>query len=434
MYLQSTRSASPAEAGVGSALVRAIRGEGAVTPSGQVMRVLVLACAVTFTETAFFSALSPLLPWFADRYDLSKAAAGALAASYAVGAMVAALPSILVAKRLGLRTTVVGAMLVISVASIAFGLAGEAWIAYAARFAQGVGSAMAWTAALAWLTTTAPREGRGQAIGFAIGAAFAGALLGPALGATAESIGLLPVFVTVGAFAALVAGWAGLMPDPPPPRDDRPAATAPAFVLVLSIWVIMLAGGLIGVVGVLAPLRLDQLGWTALGVGAVFITASALQTVVNPVLGRLADRLGRTALLRVGLAVSAGACVLLVVDAGKWVYALLVLGAGVCFGTLWTPGMAFLSDTVDRRGLDQVVGFGLMNVAWAPGFALGAAAGGALAGATSDALPYSLAAAVCVLTLIGLGRAVPASRSDVSSARDPSTPAMRSADPPPTAR
>lgn len=367
-----------------------------------VLPVLLLACAVTFTETIFYSALAPLLPWFAERFDLSKTAAGLLSASYAIGALLTALPSILVARRLGVRATVVAAMLVIAFASIAFGLAAEPWIAFAARFGQGAGSALAWTAALAWLTTVAPRARRGEAIGYALGAAFAGALLGPVLGAAAEALGLARVFVTVGALAALVAVWAAATPAPAAAGGMRTAFARPDRALLLSVWVIALAGGLVGLLGVLAPLRLDRLGWTALGVGLVFTAAAALQALVNPALGRSADRLGRSAPLRAGLGLAAALSLLLVLDAGKWLYGVLVLGAALAYGALWTPGMAFLSDSVEQHGLDQIVGFGLMNVAWAPGFALGAAAGGGIADATSDALPYLLATAVCLLTLAGL--------------------------------
>ena len=47
-------------------------------------------------------------------------------------------------------------------------------------------------------------------------------------------------------------------------------------------------------------------------------------------------------------------------------------------------------------------GFALVNIAWAPGQAGGAAAGGALAEATSDAVPFLLLAAACALTFAAL--------------------------------
>ena len=57
-----------------------------------------------------------------------------------------------------------------------------------------------------------------------------------------------------------------------------------------------------------------------------------------------------------------------------------------------------------ERGLDHGYTFALVNLAWAPGQALGAAGGGALAHATRDAVPYLALSAVCGVTLAALWR------------------------------
>ena len=61
--------------------------------------------------------------------------------------------------------------------------------------------------------------------------------------------------------------------------------------------------------------------------------------------------------------------------------------------------MSLLSDASDRIGLDVAWGFALANLAWAPGQATGAAMGGTLARATTDALPYLLLVGCCLATL-----------------------------------
>ena len=51
-----------------------------------------------------------------------------------------------------------------------------------------------------------------------------------------------------------------------------------------------------------------------------------------------------------------------------------------------------------------------MNLAWAPGQFIGAAAGGALAAAAGDAVPYLVLASLCLGTVVALllaGRRVP---------------------------
>ena len=83
---------------------------------------------------------------------------------------------------------------------------------------------------------------------------------------------------------------------------------------------------------------------------------------------------------------------------------MLVVAAGLSFGTFFTPGMTLLSNLAESRGLRFGYASALVNLAWAPGQTLGAAGGGALAHATRDAVPYLALSAICALTLLALWR------------------------------
>ena len=111
-------------------------------------RVLVLAGAIVFVDTLFFAALTPLLPGYADRFDLTKTGAGLLAAAYPLGVLAGGIPSGVLAARSGVKPTAITALGLVSGASLAFGFGGSIELLDAARFAQGIGSACAWTAAL----------------------------------------------------------------------------------------------------------------------------------------------------------------------------------------------------------------------------------------------------------------------------------------------
>jgi len=87
-----------------------------------------------------------------------------------------------------------------------------------------------------------------------------------------------------------------------------------------------------------------------------------------------------------------------------WFLAALVVAAGFAFGSFWTPAMSMITDEAELRGLDYGYAFALVNIAWAPGQAGGAAIGGAIASATSDAVPYLVLAAICLATFAGLAR------------------------------
>ena len=87
-----------------------------------------------------------------------------------------------------------------------------------------------------------------------------------------------------------------------------------------------------------------------------------------------------------------------VLEPAALLVALLIVGLP-SFGTLFTPAAALLSAGADRLQLNQALAFGLTNLAWASGQAIGAATTGVLAQATSDLLPYTLLACTCVATL-----------------------------------
>jgi hypothetical protein len=70
----------------------------------------------------------------------------------------------------------------------------------------------------------------------------------------------------------------------------------------------------------------------------------------------------------------------------------------------WPPAMSLLTDTADSIGLELAWAFALVNLAWAPGEALGSALGGGLARVTSDAVPYLVLSGVCLLTLVAVRR------------------------------
>jgi MFS family permease len=373
-----------------------------------VRRLLVFVSATVLLESTFFAVLAPLLPYYEDEFGLSTSALGALSAVYSGGALVGAIPSGLLAVRVGVKPTVLGGLAIIVATSVAFGLADSAWVLYAARFGQGVGSALAWTGGLAWLIAAAPRERRGELIGIAMGAALVGALAGPVLGGAASLAGPAPAFAAVAAVGVGLAAWAWTIPAFPPSEKPQPLRVlreaARTREVISGIWLVSLAAFLLGVISVVAPLRLDELGWGAVGISAAFLVAAGLEGAMNPLIGRWSDRGGRLAPVRAGLVGAIAVSVVLPWVDVRWPYLLLVVVAGVAYGVNWVPGTALLSDGAERAGVDQGFGFALLNVAWAPANVVGAGLGGGLADAFGDAAAYLLAAALCLFTLVAVQR------------------------------
>jgi predicted MFS family arabinose efflux permease len=239
-------------------------------------------------------------------------------------------------------------------------------------------------------------------LGTAIGSAIFGALLGPAIGALAHQVGPRPVFVGLAVLSAILAGWALRTPpaDAEPPRRGAILGALRDQQVLGALWLMSIPALVFGVVGVLAPLALDQAGWSAAAIAVAWIASAAIEMFIAPWIGRVSDRRGRLLPLRVALG---GAVFVLVAfslaDRPAAVVPILIL-SGITFGAFWAPAMALLSDAAERIGLAQGLAFGLMNVAWGGGNALGPPVGGALADAAGDALPYGLAAVICAGTLL----------------------------------
>jgi MFS family permease len=368
-------------------------------------RLLVLTGAIVLVDTMFFAALTPLLKHYVDELDLGKAGAGVLQGMYPAGALVAGIPGGIVAARFGVKPTVLIGLTLLSVTTVAFGLADSVWTLDLARFLQGVSSAFSWTGALSWLVAAAPPGRRGQLIGSAFGAAIAGALFGPVLGAIASFTGTGPAFGTVAALALVLAAAAWRTPaaTPTEPQPLRMLFKALRVRRIqIPIWLCLLPALLFGNLSVLAPLRLSDLGWGAAAIGATYLVMAALEAGWAPILGRASDHFGRYPPLRAALVASALVTLVLPWPGNPWVLALVIVSAGFAFGSFWTPAMSMVTDEAERFGLDYGYAFALVNVAWAPGQAGGSAIGGAVAAATSDAVPYLALTAICLLTLIAV--------------------------------
>jgi MFS family permease len=371
-----------------------------------VRRLLLVVSAIVFVDTTFYAVVAPLLPHYADDLHLSKASAGLLLAAYPAGTLVGAVPGGLLAARIGPRSTVLTGLALLAVSSVGFALAGSVAVLDVARFVQGLGGACSWAGGLAWLVAAAPGERRGELIGTALGVAIGGALLGPVLGVAAAALGTRPVFGAV----AVIAGGLAIAAATTPGGARLPVAGAslPATLrapgLAWGMWLVAVPGLGFGVLDVLVPLRMDALGASHAAVGAAFLVAAATEALISPLVGRVSDRRGPLVPIRAGLA-AAIVLVLLVPAPGAAVLtAAALVGATGALGVFWAPAMALLSHAAEAVGADQGLAFGLVNFAWAAGMVVGAAGGGALAKATSDATPYAVFAALCAATLAVLAR------------------------------
>jgi MFS family permease len=366
-------------------------------------RLVLLVSAVVLVDTMFYAAITPLLPELTRELGLGKPGAGVLAGAYAAGTLLGALPAGWLAARAGCKPTVLLGLTLMSVSGLTFAFARSAPLLDAARFVQGVGGACSWAAGLAWLASTAPRERRGELLGGALGAAIFGVQLGPVIGALATATSRELAFSSAVVFGVALGFWAWSTPAPPAAATERLATPASALRdrgIVGGMWLTFVPAMAFGLMDLLVPLRLDALGASGPAIGATFFLAAGAEGVMSPLIGRLTDRRGAAAMIRAGLAAGAAAIVVLQLPQTALALAIVLIVSAAAMGVLWVPSMALLTGAADRIGLDHGFAFGFFNLAWAAGFTIGASAGGAVAGATTDTVAYLFVAALYALSLV----------------------------------
>jgi MFS family permease len=341
-----------------------------------------------------------------------------MTASYPVGTLIGSIPGGVLVVRAGPRFTVCAGLALLAGSTLAFGVLNDVVTLDAARFVEGVGGAFSWAGGLAWIVAQAPSDRRGALIGGALGAAIAGALFGPVIGTVADGIGRSPTFSVVVLVAVLLILWARRLPSVLAGSEQGLRTLADSLLdprVLAAMWLVALPAVASGAVNVLGPLRLHRLGAGAAAIGATYLAAAAIEAVISPAIGRLSDRRGRLVPLRFGLAAAACVLVCFTLPRNPALLALVVVGIATALGAFWAPAMALLSDAAAHRRLDQGLAAALMNLAWAGGQIVGAAAGGAVAKAAGDGVPMVVAAGLCTATLLALARA-PASAFAISRA------------------
>ena len=112
----------------------------------------------------------------------------------------------------------------------------------------------------------------------------------------------------------------------------------------------------------------------------------------------MSDRRGPLAPLLAGLVGGAVTFAILPWPATALGLALVIVIGSPVIGLLWAPAMAMLSDGAEHVGLEQGLAFGLMNLTWATGQALGDLGGARLGDQAGAEVAYLLLSAICVAT------------------------------------
>lgn len=394
-----------------------------MTPTTRpVLHLGLFVSGVFMAESAFYSVVPPLLPRIVAEIHMTTTEAGILVAAYPAGVMLAAIPAIALVSWRGVRVGTVIGLGLLTLATLAFGWSSVGIVLDLARFVQGVGGAVAWAAALAWLLSEAGATRRGTAIGGAVGAALIGMVIGPTVGAAATWLGRVPVFTAI---AAVLVAMALLAPASTAGGTGwrNPVAAVGELLRARRAAIGTLAIGVVGVVNgtlaSLAPLLIARRLGSAAWIAAIFVSSYLLASVWNLVLGRAADRFGRLIPLFAGFALAAVVLPLLPSLGLLPVLGVATVLGGSAASGLWTPTAAMVADEAQAAPSSQAVAVAVTNAAWAAGGTFGALVLSRIADTFGFTPPFFLAGLLCAGAAVGSLVAWRASAAEAKLGRSP---------------
>jgi MFS family permease len=374
------------------------------TRRGSVNAIAVGAVAI---DSALLGLIAPLLPEIQARTGAGDEAVGLALTAYAVPIVLLSLPLGRAADSVGRKVLLMAGLAIIACGSAMIALSDSLTALVIARAVQGIGSAASWISALALVSDTAAPGKRGEALGAALAATGIGSIAGPALGGVCADVFSFeaPFLIACGAALSLLVAAMLILPREP----LRRRSAAPALPVIRAglrsgpgAWaaaIILTSSCVLGLIEVVAPLDLDmRLGLSASAIGLLFAASIAVDAVFAPLGGRVGDRRGRRRPATAGLLATALSAVLLATIPGVLGAAVGLAAYGAGFSLSFAAAVPWLDDAfgAGERGL----AYGVQNLLYAGGYAIGPVIGGALFEISGADLAYFVTAA-----FVGLGAA-----------------------------
>ncbi len=275
--------------------------------------ILAWMCALIAINQLGFGAVIPVLPLYAQSFDVPQVAIGATIAVYGLARFLLAVPTGQVADRLGRRNALAIGGALSALGNLWSAAAGSYVELVLARFVSGAGAGVVLTAGLIVLADITHASTRGRTLAIYQGVFLFAVGIGPLPGGyLAERFGLEAPFLVYGLASAVVAAiaWFGVaetrgmgterdasVPVLPWHGQLRVLAANAGFLLVCLISLTGAAartGALFSIVPVLAR---DRLGLDPTDIGFGLALGSIIGLAITYPAGALVDRYGRKAVI-----------------------------------------------------------------------------------------------------------------------------------------
>jgi MFS family permease len=314
--------------------------------------------------------VSPILALYAQQFGINIVLVGLIITTFAFASAVVDIPAGRIAERMGRRPTLIAGSLVMAVGSVGCALAPDYWLFLACRFIQGTGYALYTTTAMIMVTDISTVHNRGNNMGWYMGSTWIGYGLGPISGGfIGQYFGLPAVFFVYAFFCLLAAIWAYLrLPETRPfharqvieEPGDRPTVTGaglsikdllgnPNFILICLIAFCVFFTNDGSRYQILPLLSHDRLGLTPSEIGVAVTVIAAVNIIVQLIIGRVSDKVGRKPMILPGCILLAASLVMWVLSANYQFILLSCMVFGIGMGIAGPTPAAYVADILSGQ-------------------------------------------------------------------------------------
>lgn len=306
-----------------------------------------------------YGIVAPVLPAYARTFGVSIDAAAFVIAVFAFTRLCFAPASGLLVQRLGERRIYIWGLLIVAVSTAACAFAQTYWQLLVLRAVDGVGATMFFVSAFGLMIRISPPDARGRIAGLFTTSFLVGAVTGPVFGSLTAGWGLGAPFIIYGAvlLPAVAVVFYSLRQSAlgGPMKATRPAVTMRQALRHRAYWSAMLSNfatgwSVLGLRIALVPLFISDVMGRGVGVTGVALGAFAAGNILAVIpSGYLSDRIGRRALLIVGLATSGVATIWLGVASSLPAFLVTACVAGATTGIFTSPLQAAVADILGNE-------------------------------------------------------------------------------------
>jgi MFS family permease len=388
-------------------------------------RVVILVYVALFVGELSWSGVTPLIPTYIEKFDLTDLAGGGVLSVASLGILIASLPASIVTRRVSPRSLTLGAMAVIAIAGVATGLATTYPEIIAGRFVFGLGFGTLWVSMAAWLADAAGARAP-QVLALTTSIVGISATMGPACtGWMAQHWGLHAPFLVLSVITALLfvllltdRSGTGREKDPAPPFGElmRAATSDPSLVSMLLLTTG--AAVLWMTADLLVPLRLDDAGFNIARIGFTFSVSSFVFAGASALTARGADRWARPSIAAGATLGLAAVTMIPAIFVGVPAALVFLFGASIATGVIVSLTFPIGLHAVERGVVTVALMSALANIIWALSGMAGPTVGGAFAEWAGDQAAFAILALVCLLVallVLRLARVRVPGANDVSS-------------------